>query len=539
MRSSIGLSQVARWIWVVMMVAACGISPSTPASISLTPTLTPESTLRPTLTPLSSPYWPAAQDWRASTPERQGLDSAKLVEVLDYIQAHRYPIHGMVIVRNGYVVMEAYFHPFRAEDRHYIASCTKSFTSALIGIALEQGYIDRVDHKLLDFFPDRTVANMDPRKQAITLEHLLTMSSGLSWTGSGLSESIQAQMMQSQDWIQFVLDRPMAREPGTGFRYNSGGSHLLAAIIRQTTGQTPLDFAQENLFKPLGIVGVYWPSDPSGLNFGGSWLEMRLRDMARFGYLYLQHGVWEGQVVVPAGWVAVSTTSQIESGYMDYHYGYHWWVDPAGGYHARGYGGQYIFVVPEQNMVVVFVSGFENSDMEKVPAALLETFIIPAAKSTQTLPPNPEQAALLESRLYALAQPEPKPVPPLPAIAQSISGKTYVMKANSVGVEAFTLSFQDQPERQALLKVVYDSGPLESVIGLDDVYRYTSIDETSGYRPGSVAMKGSWVNDNTFNLYYMEAGYTGYYWFVFEGQRVKARFQCPWGAETVSGTVQE
>jgi CubicO group peptidase (beta-lactamase class C family) len=461
------------------------------------------------------------------------------VVLLDDIQVHNYPIHGIAIVRNGYLVMEAYVHPFRPEDRHYIASCTKSFTSALIGIALARGYIDTIDHKLLDFFPERTVTNGDAQKQAITLEHVLTMSSGLDWPGSYLGETLDPQLVQSQDWVQFVLDRPMAREPGTRFRYNSGGSHLLAGVIRQTTSQTPLEFAQEHLFKPLGMANVFWPSDPTGLNVGGWGLELMLPDLARFGYLYLQHGVWEGQAVLPPGWVEVSTTPQIETGYRGYDYGYQWWVDPASGYHARGYGGQYIFVVPEQNMVVVFVSDFSGPDMETVPSELLESFIIPAAKSMTALPPNPEQTGLLETRLQSLARPEPKPVSPLPPIAETIPGRTYELEANPLGLRAFTFRFSEKSEPQAWLEVFYDSGPVQWTFGLDDVYRFTSLDETTGHRPGTMAMKGAWINDQSFKLYFMESGHTGNYWFVFEEMEVKVHFAGPREVVSVTGAVQD
>ncbi len=541
MSGRISLAQITKWLWVMMVIVSCRASPPTAAPVSslpTPPTRPPASLPTPTPAPTSVSYWPT-ETWRTSTPEQQGMDSARLVEMLDHIQERGYPLHGIAIVRNGYLVMETYFYPFRAEDRHYIASCTKSFVSALIGIALAQGDIDSIDHNLLDFFPDRTVANRDTQKQAITLEHLLTMSSGLSWPGRGLSESMQPQMSQSQDWVQFVLDQPMAQEPGSGFRYNSGGSHLLAAIIRQTTAQTPLDFAQENLFKPLGIANVYWPSDPTGLNVGGGGLELTLRDLARFGYLYLQQGVWEGQVVLPAAWVAASTTSQIETGYMGYHYGYQWWVDPAGSYHARGFGGQYIFVVPEQNMVVVFVSGFTGPDMETVPNALLKSFIIPAATSTAALPANSEQTARLEARLHSLAQPEPKPVPPFPPMAKRVSGQTYRLEANAMGMRAFTFHFSEKPDRQAWLEVELDSGPVEWAVGLDDVYRFTGSAEATGYRPGTMAMKGSWTNDKAFKLYYMAQGYTGNYWFIFEETGVTVHFEGPWEAETVAGTVQE
>jgi len=538
MRSLIDLSLVICWIWIGALVAACSVSPSTPAPIPVTATLTPEPALRPTLASLSAPYWPG-QEWRVSTPEQQGMDSARLVALWDDIQAHNYPIHGIAIVRNGYLVMEVYVHPFRAGDRHYIASCTKSFVSALIGIALQQGYIDSLDQKLLDFFPDLTIANVDAQKETITLEHLLTMASGLDWPGSNLGETLDAQMVQSQDWVQFVLDRPMAQAPGTRFRYNSGGSHLLAAIIRQESGRTPLEFARENLFGPLGITNVYWPTDPTGLNVGGGGLELRLTDLARFGYLYLQHGVWEGQAVLPAEWVEASTTSQIETGYRGFDYGYQWWVDPAGGYHARGYGGQYIFVVPEQNMVVVFVSDFTSLDMETIPSELLESFIIPAAKSTTALPPNPEQTALLETRLQRLAQPEPVPVPALPSLAHNVSGQIYTLEPNGLGIRAFTFRFPEELDNQARLELRYDRGPVEWAIGLDEVYRFTSLAEASGHGPGTMATKGAWTNDQAFKLECMQEGYTGNFYFIFEEKGVKVNLLGPWGAETVAGTVQE
>jgi CubicO group peptidase (beta-lactamase class C family) len=532
--------EIAVWLCLILVVAACRASPPTAVPVSSLPTSTRPPVSQPTSTPPeeSSSYWPT-EAWRTSTPEEQGIDSAGLVEMLDQIEEEGYPIHGIAIVRNGYLVLEAYVHPFRAEDRHYIASCTKSFVSALIGITLEQGYIDNLDQKLLDFFPERTVANVEAHKEAITLEHLLTMSSGLDWPGTRLAESLQTQMSQSQDWVQFVLDRPMAQEPGSSFRYNSGGSHLLAAIIRQTTGRTPLEFARENLFKPLGITDVYWPADPSGLNVGGGGLELRLTDLARFGYLYLQQGVWAGQALLPAKWVAASTTAQIETGYLDYDYGYQWWVDPAGGYHARGYGGQYIFVLPEQNMVVVFVSGFPGIEMETVPNDLLKTFIIPAATSTAALPANPEQVTLLEARLQRLAQPDPKPVPALPLLAKHISGRTYALEANGLGFRAFTFRLPEEPDSQVRLEIVYDHGAVEWTIGLDDLYRFTNLTEASGHGPGPMAAKGTWTNDKAFRLDFMEAGYTGTFYFIFEGTEVKVHFQGPWETETFAGTLQE
>ncbi len=168
-----------------------------------------------------------------------------------------------------------------------MSSATKSITGTLIGIAIDKGLIDSVDHKLLDFFPDRTFANVDTQKQSITLRHVLSMSSGLDWPHNGLNEYLEPGMEASKDWVQFVLDRPMAAAPGSVFVYNSGGSHLLSAVIQKATGMSALDFAQKHLFAPLGITNVTWATDPQGINFGAANLAMSPRDMAKLGYLYL------------------------------------------------------------------------------------------------------------------------------------------------------------------------------------------------------------------------------------------------------------
>jgi CubicO group peptidase (beta-lactamase class C family) len=168
--------------------------------------------------------------------------------------------------------------------------------------------LQSVNHPVLDLFADRQVANLDARKKAMTLEHLLTMSSGLEWPESGNAyttlDNPYIRMMRSPDWVQFVLDRPMVQQPGATFNYNSGASHLLSAIVQKTSRLSTLAFAHEYLFKPLGITDVVWGTDAAGIAVGGSDLRLTPRDMARFGYLYLKDGVWEGQLmdsfIVPA-----------------------------------------------------------------------------------------------------------------------------------------------------------------------------------------------------------------------------------------------
>ena len=365
---------------------------STPVPVpTWTSTPTATSTPQPTPTPTPIPFW----DTRTSTPEEQGIDSALLVAVFDYIDQQNLAVHSVLVIRNGYLAMEAYFYPFHQDRIHMLASCTKSFTSALIGIAIEDGYLN-LDDKVLDYFPGAEIGNDSPLKQEITVEHLLLMRSGFDWPESSVSYSSEAhvlwQMMESRDWVQFVLDRPMAAQPGAVFNYSTGDSQLLAAILEQATGMSVQQFARMYLFEPLGLSSSrwYWTSDPQGVAFGGGGLHMTPRDMAKFGYLYLQGGVWQGQQVVPAEWVEASVEPA--------QYGYQWWKLSGGGYAALGYGGQRIVVVPDLDMVVVVTGDFSGT----MSRYLVDTFIIPAAQSAEPLPANPEALAELESRIEAV-----------------------------------------------------------------------------------------------------------------------------------------
>ena len=324
------------------------------------------------------------------------MDSEHLERLFLAVTERSIELHSVLIVRHGYIVTEAYFPPYEQDTKHDVWSVTKSFVSALVGIAIEKGYIDGVTQPVLDFFPDRAVANRDSRKEAMTLEHLLTMTSGLDW-----SDGTQVQqMMWSRDWVQFILDRPMAAEPGTQLNYNSGNTHLLSAILQQATGMSALDFTREHLFEPLGISVVTWESDPDGISIGGWGIQMTPRDMARFGYLYSNDGVWDGQQVVPAGWVRASVEEHVEIEEpiepWGLHIGYGWWVHQIGAYAAHGRGGQFIYVIPHLDMVVVFTSGIEDPEDSGFvkPELLVRDFIMPAAISSEPLPDSPDSPAV-------------------------------------------------------------------------------------------------------------------------------------------------
>ena len=345
--------------------------------------------------------WPT-QGWQTSSPEQQGMDSELLADMLEAILDQNHAIDSVTVIRHGYMVADATIHPFKPDTKHVIYSCTKSVVSALVGIAIEQGAIEGVDQPVLSVWPDRTVANLDANKEAMTLEHLLTMSAGLECRDSylyrwqGLRE-----MEQTGDWIQFMLDLPMIEEPGERFEYCNGASFLLSAIVQETTGVSALDFASKHLFGPLGITDVDWTPNPQGISIGWSRIHMKPHDMAKIGYLYLHKGLWDGRQVVPADWVQSSTRKHISATLQD-GYGYQWWVAGSDYSMALGYAGQFIYVVPDKDMVVVFVSDLEEQDFY-VPQNLLDEYIIPAARSTRPLPGNPDGLARLESRVQDLS----------------------------------------------------------------------------------------------------------------------------------------
>jgi hypothetical protein len=267
-----------------------------------------------------------------------------------------------------------------------------------------------------------------------------------------------------------------------------------------------LEFAQRHLFEPLGIdaADVYWESDTKGVPIGGWGLWLVPRDLARIGALYLNEGRWEEQQVLPADWVRASVERRIQIPDplepWDLHLGYGWWLHDIGThaadgqqpYAAHGQGGQFLFVVPDLDLVVVFCSGLAESEFVQ-PELLLRDYVLPAAASRKPLPANPEWVALLEARIQAVEEPEPQPVPPLPPIARDLSGKTYRLEPNLSDLRDFSLEFLGT---EALLKVNLGGSRATWSVGLDDVFR---VAPTEGLSPvTAVAAKGAWRDDRTF-----------------------------------------
>jgi CubicO group peptidase (beta-lactamase class C family) len=354
-------------------------------------------------TAASTDYLPK-ENWQGTAPEEQGMQSQKLADMMEVIKQNQYNIDSILIIRNGYMVLDAYFYPFSKGQRHPIRSCTKSIMSALIGIAIDKGYIQSVDQPITDFFPNKSIANMDEYKKSITLEHLLMMASGLDCKDSYLYNWMGLfEMKCSDDWAQYVLDLPMVGPPGESFEYCNGVSYLLSVIIQNVTKMNTLEFGQKHLFNPLGISEIVWERSPQGVDIGYGEMWLKPHDMAKIGWLYLNKGRWVDEQIVSSSWVQTSTRGHIESKPVP-QYGYHWWVNNDGNYAAAGHKGQFILVAPYMNMVVVFTADLTGHTFF-IPLELMREYIIPAVSSSNPLPRNAKESERLDKLVKSVTSP--------------------------------------------------------------------------------------------------------------------------------------
>lgn len=332
-------------------------------------------------------YWPTA-GWRSAPPDDHGLDPAKLIAAQAHLAEHVPHIDSLLIVRGGYLVHEQYANG----ALHNLQSVTKSVTSALVGIAILAGDLESTAEPIGSLLPEVFATIHERDKREITVRDLLTMRSGLDWQEYGPAV---LQMTASPDWVHFVLERPLIHAPGSTFNYSTGDSHLLAAALQKLTGMSALAYADLYLFGPLGITQRRWPADPQGINVGGAELALTPRDMAKFGYLYLNQGMWDGEQVIPAAWVCESaeyhTLFEPESpdDCETLGYGYLWWLRPQGPYEsmiAVGYGGQFTYVIPDLDMVVVMTGDIhaapENFRSNRMLCRFnwVEDFLVPAVR---------------------------------------------------------------------------------------------------------------------------------------------------------------
>lgn len=284
-----------------------------------------------------------------------------------------------LVLKKGNYFFEYFRNPFHRKKLQKLNSCTKSFVSALVGIAIEKKYIPGLETPIVEYFPSLK-KDKDPRKSQITIEHLLTMSAGFDWPEFG-EWNYNPPMLRSEHWVQFVLDRPMKDPPGKATNYNTGCSQLLTAILHQVTGDLQ-SFAEKHLFEPLNISNYRWQEDPQGIKIGGYGLHLQTADIAKFGQMYLDNGVYNQRRVINEEWIRASTTPRFAHEHpiarMIGQYACHWWcTDMQEGnsiFFSIGFGGQILIVAPKLEMVVVMTG--DNYSNTLRPLHLFKQYLV-------------------------------------------------------------------------------------------------------------------------------------------------------------------
>ncbi len=337
--------------------------------------------------PPTRDYFPT-DGWQTSLPDQQGMDTEILTGLTEEINENLPYVLNMTVIRHGYVVYEEYFGGANENTLLSVRSVTKSVMSAIVGIALENGDIESLAVTVSEALPEFFANGANAEKADITLRNLLMMRSGLGWDET--NRQILDLWQSQDDQIEYVLNLPLDSTPGEEWHYSTADSHLVSAMFENLTGRSLLDYGTEFLFNPLGFGEVDWLEDSSGYNIGGAELYLTPRDMAKFGFLYLNNGWWDGVQIVPSEWVELTTTAQDEE---IYYYGYQWWRGEHeffGEYEAfvaLGYGGATIFVHPELDLIVVTQSSYfvdvDTADgQERMMYELIGNYVIPAILDT-------------------------------------------------------------------------------------------------------------------------------------------------------------
>jgi CubicO group peptidase (beta-lactamase class C family) len=374
-----------------------------------------------------------------STPEAEGISSEGILNFLQAAGESNIEFHSIMILRNGKVIAEGWWNPYRPDLKHTMYSVTKSWTSSAIGFAVSEKLLT-VNDKVISFFPDQLPDTVSDHLKELRIKHLLSMTVGHN------PDPTFNIVSQEDDWVKGFLSRTIEHKPGTKFLYNTMATYTLSAIIQKVTGKKVMDYLKPRLFDPLGITDVDSEVDPKGINTGGWGMRLRTEDMAKFGQLYLQRGKWNDKHILPESWIEEATTTHIEqaphvaqavkdSSEWLQGYGYQFWRTRHNAYRADGAYGQFIVVLPEKNMVVVLTA--ETPDMQR-QINLVWEHILPAVQERPLSPNNPS-AQKLAQQLKNLA---------LPVLAKGmtsarvkdLSKKRIALEANDFGLESFSFS---------------------------------------------------------------------------------------------------
>jgi CubicO group peptidase (beta-lactamase class C family) len=490
---------------------------------------------------VAEPIWPT-KEWQTSSPEEQGMDSTELAKLVDLGTTHS--LDSLLVVRHGKIVAEVYYAPYGPGIPHAMYSATKAVISTLTAITWKEGLLDSPNHRVLEFFDRHSFANLDDRKEAITVQCLLDMTSGIAWTEPLYGMPYSAlEMERSPDWVKFVLDRPMSSAPGDGFNYNSGNPHVLSAILTKLTGMSALEYARVKLFGPLGITDVFWAHDPQGISIGGYGLYLEPRDMAKLGYLYLRNGTWEGKQLLPLAWIDEIAHARVNMQVAlepELRYSNLFWALPDKHvYMAVGHNGQRIMVFPDLDVVAVTTGRTSWSASE------LSNYVFNSVKSDTSLPADAASAKLLAGKIRDISTEKPTEVGATSKMAALISGKVYRFPPNEINVKSLSVILTDPQSHYEIETYARDAtktGPrFTGPIGLDGLYRkgeltYHGLDTRFEGLPRVNAVKGTWQGDHTFviDVLGLGLGQPPEQWtLAFFGEKVNVLVKLPEGREAL------
>ena len=371
-----------------------------------------------------------------STPEEQGISSAAISEFIEAADKTIFNLHSFMLLRHGNVLAEGWWYPWRAETPHMLYSLSKSFTSTAVGLAIAEGRLS-VDDTVLSFFPDDAPKRVSENLAAMKVHHLLSMS-----TGHDLDTT--ERVFKQRNPFKAFLGLPVEHAPGTHFVYNTAASFMLAGIVQRLTGQTLIEYLTPRLFNPLGIEGATWESHPNGTNFGGWGLNIKTEDIARFGQLYLQKGVWKGRRILPEAWVDAATRKQVSNENepnIDWAqgYGYQFWRCRHNIYRGDGAFGQFCIVMPDQDAVLAITAGVD--DMQAVLNLVWEKLL--PAMGNEKLSSNETASKNLAHTLKRLAINPPQGATTSPRV-EHFSGRTYTFETNFETLKSLRFDFGEE-----------------------------------------------------------------------------------------------
>ncbi len=413
-----------------------------------------------------------------SSPEAEGVSSAGILDFLNAVDTGRVELHSYMFIRHGKVIAEGWWKPYNPAYKHLLFSASKTFTATAVGLAVSENRL-KVTDKVISFFPYSLPDSVCDYIKDLTVQNLLTMSVG--------QDPEPRSMGNNGDWITSFLATEPIQMPGTVFKYNNMATFMLSAIVQQVTGETVFDFLMTRIFKPLEIRGIDWDLNPQGINLGMIGLRLHTEDLAKFGQLLLQEGMWNKKQLIPGTWVKEATSFKIES-YEPSNkspkelndwaqgYAYQMWRGRNNTVRVDGMGGQFVVLIPEKDAIVVFTANARNTQNE---LNLMHDYLIPAIKSDKALPPAPDlQSKLLKKNSELRIAPGFKPSS-APEFESIISGKEFVLGNNDYNLQSVYFLFKG---KECTLALKRDNN-ISSIKSGSDEWKITNTSSSSLLAP--------------------------------------------------------